>query len=166
MDEADAHPARDELRLPRDHAVEQFAIVGGIGIVPRDDVIGQHTQALDVAARGEELERADADMAGRDARQHRAGLRRFAPDHLPGPDGGECARRGDAQSRHRFGDDIFPQDRPQRRAPVAAARERRRAGALELDVAAHAMRVDDLAEQNPRARSPSCGTKPPNWWPA
>ena len=46
-------------------------------------------------------------------------------------------------SRH----DVFAQHRAEPGAPVAAARERRAAGALELDVAALAVAVDDLAEQ-------------------
>ena len=44
-----------------------------VGVVARDRVLGELAHALDVAARGEELERADADVARRDARQHRAG---------------------------------------------------------------------------------------------
>ena len=49
---------------------------------------------------------------------------------------------------HRLADDVFAQHRTERGAAVAAARKRRRAGPLELDVAADAVRVDDLAEQN------------------
>ena len=46
-----------------------------LGIVAGDDVVGEQAQRLDVAARGEELEGADADVAGRHARQDRAGQR-------------------------------------------------------------------------------------------
>ena len=46
--------------------------------MPRDHVVGEQAQRLDVAARGEELEGADADVARGHARQHRAGQRRLA----------------------------------------------------------------------------------------
>ncbi len=49
---------------------------------------------------------------------------------------------------HRLADDVFAQDRPERGAAVAAAGERGRAGTLQLDVAAHAVAVDDFAEQD------------------
>ena len=55
---------------------------------------------------------------------------------------------GNAQREHGLADDVFAQHRSERGAAVAAARKRRRAGALELDVAADAVRVDDFAEQN------------------
>ena len=55
---------------------------------------------------------------------------------------------GNAERGHRLADDVFAQHRPERGAAVAAARERRRAGPLELDVAADAVGVDDLAEQD------------------
>ncbi len=55
---------------------------------------------------------------------------------------------GNAQREHRLADDIFAQHGAERGATVAAARERRRTRALELDVAAHAIPVDDLAEQD------------------
>ena len=67
---------------------------------------------------------------------------------LAGDDGGERARGRNAQRRHRLADDVFAQHRTQRGAAIAAAREWRRARALELDVAADAVGVDDLAEQD------------------
>ena len=79
--------------------------------------------------------------------------------------GGERARGRNAQRGHRLADDVFPQHRPERGAAVAPARERRRAGALELDVAPHAVRSTTSPSRMARP-SPSCGTKWPNWWPA
>ena len=55
---------------------------------------------------------------------------------------------GMPKCEHRLADDVFAQDRPERGAAVAPARERRRARSLELDVAAHAVLVDHLAEQD------------------
>ena len=55
---------------------------------------------------------------------------------------------GNAECRHRLADDVFAQHRAQRRAAVATARERRRARALELDVAPHAGAIDHLAQQD------------------
>ena len=111
-------------------------------------MVGEPPHAVGVAARGEKLEGADADMARRHAGQHRAGQHGLADHVLAGDDGGERARGRNAQREHRLADDVFAQHRPERRAAVAAAGERRGARALELDVAADAVRVDDLAEQD------------------
>ena len=140
------------LGLPRDHAFQQ-RVIGALGvcrfrIVPGDDVIGQPPHALGIAARREILERADADVAGGDAGEHGPGQRRLAHHALAGHDGGERSRGRNAQCRHRLADDVFAQHRTERGAAVAPARKRRRAGALELDVAADAVGVDHLAEQD------------------
>ena len=152
VDEAHQHPSGDELGLARDHAIEQRAIglglAAGVRVVAGDDVVGQQPQRLDVAARGEELEGADADVARRHARQHRAGQRRLAHHRLAGRHGSERPRGGNAERRHRLADDVFAQHRTQRRAPVAAARERRRPRAFELDVATDAVAAHDLAQQD------------------
>ncbi len=63
-------------------------------------------------------------------------------------DGGERARRRDAERGHRLAHDVLAQHRPERGAPVAAAREGRAPRALELDVAPLAVLADDLAEQD------------------
>ena len=129
-----------------DDAVEQcaIAVVGcaGLGIVPRDDVVGERAERLDIAARGEELEGADADMARGDAGQDGARQGFLAQHLLAGGDGGERPRRRHAERRHRLADDVLAQHRAERRPAVAAAREGRRARALELDVAALAVAVD------------------------
>ena len=105
-------------------------------------------QRLDVAARGEELEGADADVARRHARQHRAGQRRLAHHRLAGRHGRQRPGRGNAERRHRLADDVFAQHRTQRRPPVAAPRERCRPRAFELDVATDSVRAHDLAQQD------------------
>ena len=83
-----------------------------------------------------------------DARQHRARQHGLAHHRLAGGDRRERARGRNAQRRHRLADDVFAQHRAQRRAAVAAARERRGARALELDVAPHARAIDHLAQQD------------------
>ena len=55
---------------------------------------------------------------------------------------------GMPKRKHRLADDVFAQDRPERGAAVAPARERRGPASLELDVAADAVLVDDFAEQD------------------
>ncbi len=152
VDESDQQPARHQIGLPRDHGFEQRAVgplgIGGVRVVPGDDVIGQPPHALGIAARREILEGADANMAGGYAGQHRAGQRHLAHHMLARDDSGERPRGGNAQGKHRLADDVFAQHRAQRGAAIAAARERRRAGPLELDVAADAVGVDDFTEQD------------------
>ena len=132
--------------------IEQGAIgvdlVACIGIVPRDHMVGEQTQRFAVAAGSEELEGADADMAFGNARQHRAGQHGLAHHRLAGGDRRERSRRRNAQRRHRLADDVFAQHRSQRGAAVTAARERRGARALELDVAPHARAIDHLAQKD------------------
>ena len=62
-------------------------------------------------------------------------------------DDGERPRRGDAERVHRLADHVLAQHRPDGRLAVAAARERRAPRALQVQVAAAAVDVDDLAEQ-------------------
>src|SRR6202040_916574 len=91
---------------------------------------------------------ADTDVARRDAGQYRAGQTRLAPNRLAGRHSGKPSGRWNPQRRHRLADDVFAQDRPERRASVAPPGKRRRARPLELDVAAHAVAIDHLAEKN------------------
>src|SRR5271170_921126 len=83
-----------------------------------------------------------------DASQNGAGQSRFAPNRLAS---GHCGKRPSCRNpkrRHTFADNVFTQHRPKRRTSVAAPGIRRRAGPLELDVAAHTGAVDDLAKKN------------------
>ena len=152
MDEADQQPARDQIGLAGDDAFEQRMIgalgLGDIRIVPGDDVVGELAHALGVAARGEELEGADADVARRHAGEHGTGQHGLALNALAGGHRGQRAGGRDAQGKHRLADDVFPQHGAERGAAVAPARERRWSRSLELDVAAHAVLVDHLAKQD------------------
>ncbi len=119
VDEADQQPARDEIGLTRDDAGEQ-GVIGAlcleqVRIVAGDDVVGEPADRAGVAADGEELEGADADVARGDARQHRAGQRGLADDVLAGDDRGERARGRDAEREHGFADDVFTQHRTRAR---------------------------------------------------
>ena len=153
MHEADAEPARDELRLRVDDALEQrecvVAASGRVRVVARERVRREAGERLVVVARGEELERAHADVARGHAREHRARQRALvAHDRLARRHGGERARGGDAERRHRLAHDVLAEHRPERGAPVSTAGERRSPRALQLDVATLAVLADDLAEQD------------------
>ena len=119
-----------------------------IGVVPADYVIRQPPHALCIATRRKILEGSDTNVAGRDAGENSARQRRLPQYALAGHDRGKRARGRNAKPRHRLADNVFAQDRAERGAAVAAAGKRRRAGPLELDVAADAVRVDHLAEQD------------------
>ncbi len=102
VDEADQQPARDQIGLSRDHALQQ-RVIGALGcsrirIVPGDDVIGEPPHALGIAARREILEGSDPDVAGGDPGQHRAGQQGLAHHALAGHHGGERSRGRDAQA--------------------------------------------------------------------
>jgi hypothetical protein len=93
----------------------------GLRVMSYDDVIGQQPQSLHVAARREELEGADANMACGDPRQHGTRQQGFAHDRLAGRHRRERTRGRDPERRHRLADDVFAEHRPERRAAVAAA---------------------------------------------
>ena len=152
MHEADAEPARDEVRLRVDDALEQRQRVipfpCGLRVVAIERVLREGGERLAILAGGEVLERADTDVARGDAREHRAGQDLLAADGLARGDGSERARGGNAERMHGLADEVFAEDGPEGGAAVTAAREGRPAGALELDVAALAVRADHLAEEN------------------
>ena len=125
MDEADQQPLGHQRGLPADHGLEQHAIGFGraprLGVVARDHMVGEQPQRLAIAAGGEELEGAHADVAGGNAGQHRARQFAVAPDRLAGGDGRQRARRRDAEGRHRLAHDVFAQHGPDRGPAVAVA---------------------------------------------
>ena len=150
--EADAQPLRHERRLPRHHALQEGAI-GALGfrgrrVVPVNRVVGQVAERRRVLPGREELESADADVARGHASQHRAGELGVAPHGLARGRGRERPGGGDAERRHGLADQVLAQHGAERRAAVAAARVRRAARALELDIAPAARAVHDLAQQD------------------
>ena len=115
----------------------------------RDHMGGQRRQRILAVAYGEILERPDADMAGRDPGQDRAGQPAlFAPDLIARCHRGQRAGGGHAHRRHEFADQIFAQDRSHPGAPVAPAGERRGPRSLELQVEARAVGGHDLSKQD------------------
>jgi hypothetical protein len=88
MNEADEQPLRYQRCLARDHQVEEGAVpvrgVNRLWVMPRDDVISEAPDRIQILARREELEGANTDVARRDAGQYRAGQRRLAPNRLAG----------------------------------------------------------------------------------
>ena len=88
VDEADAHPFRDQRRLAlRDrfqHCKRRHLCIARFRVVPRDHVVQQLAHAVVIAARGEVLERSDSHMAAADTREHRAGKHIFAKHLLAG----------------------------------------------------------------------------------
>ena len=79
--------------------------------------------------------------------EHGTGQLRLALYRAAGTHDGQGSRRRDSQRMHRLADDVLAQHRPHRRQAVTAARERRRPGALQVDVAQAPVVVDELAEQ-------------------
>lgn len=71
----------------------------------------------------------------------------FAPDVSAGGDDGQRTGGADAQGIQGFADDVFAQHRADRGQSVAAAGERGTAGALQVHVAAEALRVFEFAVQ-------------------
>src|ERR1700722_304119 len=119
MNEADEQPLRYQRCLARDHQVEEGAVpvrgVNRLWVMPRDDVISEAPDRIQIPARREELEGADTDVAPRDAGQYCAGQRRRPPNRLAGRHSGERSGRRNPERRHRLADDVFAQDRPESR---------------------------------------------------
>ena len=117
--------------------------------MPGDGVIGEQSQGIGVVACQKILERPDANVTCRNAGEHRAEERSFlAHDLFARGHRGECPGRGNPKRGHGFADDVLAEHRAERRFAIAAAREVRAPGALQLQVVPCAVGVDDLAEQD------------------
>ena len=88
--------------------------------MPGDGVVGQNTEAFHIAARRKILKRADAQVARCHAGQDAAREHAFAHDALAGQDRRERAGRRDSKRSHRLADDVFADDRTERRPAVTA----------------------------------------------
>ena len=122
--------------------------VGELRVVPRPRVVRKRPQRLLVVVRRRPLHGADADVARGDAREHGAVEHRLAIHRLARRHHRQAAGGRNAERVHRLADDVFPQHRPERGAPVAAAREPRLPCPFQLNVDAIAGRRDLLAEQD------------------
>ena len=133
------HPLRHQRRLARTHGLEQGQR-GALAlrcrrVVPGDGVVGEPTQQVEVAGGAGVLEAAHAQVAAGHAGEHGAGQHDLPLHPASGRDDGQRPRRGDAEGVHRLADDVLAQHRADSGETVAAASERRTAGALEVQVA-------------------------------
>ena len=139
-------------RLPCEDRVEQRDVrlrrIGELRVVPRPRVVRQRPQRRLVVVRRRPLHRADADVARGHAREHGALEHRLAIDRLARRHHGQAPGGRNAERVHRLADDVFPQHRPERGAPVTAAGEPRLPCPFQLNVHAIAGRRDLLAEQD------------------
>ena len=88
-------------------------------------------------------------MTGRHAGEHGAREQPFlAHDAFAGGHGGQRSRRGHAERGHGFADNVFAEHRAEGGLAVAAAREWRAPGALQLQIVTCAVSVDDFTEQD------------------
>ena len=116
MNEADEQPPRYKRCLARDHQVEERAVpvrgVNCLWVMPRDDVISEAPDCIQIPVRREELEGADTDVARRDAGQYRAGQWRLAPNSYrqKAPYKGLCADSGE---KHEPASDIPHREEPE-----------------------------------------------------
>ena len=141
----------DERRLRVDHALEEGEVrvlrLRRVRVVAADRVVREPAHELRPPGHRRVLERADADVARGDAREHGTGQHRLAHDGLPRRDDGERPGGGDPERVHRLTDHVLAQHRADDRLAVAAACERRPPRALQVQVATTTVRIEDLAEQ-------------------
>ena len=135
-------------RIASNSARVRLRRIGELRVVPRPRVVRQRPRGLLVVVRRRPLHGADADVARGHAREHgalehRLAIHRLARRHHRQAPGGRNAERV-----HRLADDVFPQHRPERGAPVTAAGEPRLPRPFQLNVHAIAGRRDLLAEQD------------------
>ena len=147
----DQHPSRQQRRLDGDDRFEQREVGAlgrrGGGMVPRDRVVGEAPQQVDVARGRGVLEAPHPQVAAGDAGEDGARQKRLSLYRAPGAHYGQGSGSRDTESVHRLADDVFAQHRPDDGQAVTAARERRGPGTLEMDVANAPVGVDELAEQ-------------------
>src|SRR4051794_1464949 len=82
VNKTDEQPACNEICLSRSDEFKQREIwsVGstGLGVMASDDVIGEKTNAVEIATGRKELKRSDANMAGGHSGENRPRKRGFA----------------------------------------------------------------------------------------
>ena len=169
MNEADELPLRYKRCVARDHQVEEGAVpicgVNRLWVMPRDDVISEAPDRIQIPARRKELEGADTDVA----RRRRGSVPRRA--WRSRQTGSPVVTAASARVVGIPSAAIASLTMYSRRTGPSAARPspRRENGvgpdALELDVAAHAVAIDHLAEKDGTAVT-ELRHEIPNWWPA
>ena len=166
--EADEHPPRDQRRPGRSttrrySARYGFGGVGGVGVVAGDGVVGERAQRR--PGRRARRRTGTCRPAGGSRRPGRAPRRAATVSRthlLAGGDDRQRPRGRDPERVHRLADQVLAQHRADRGLAVAAAGERRAPRSLEVQVAAAAVDVDHLAEQQrpavAEARRRTCRT--------
>ena len=151
VNKARMHPLRDQRRLAFCHGAQETEIAllgaGEFREMAGDGVIGELADLLRCAMRREVLKGAHAQMARGHPRQDGAGQRTLAKNRLAAGHHRQRARGRNAQRVHRLADQHLAQHRPHRCLAVAPAGKRRAPRALQGNVAAPAVAVDDLADQ-------------------
>jgi hypothetical protein len=126
MDETDEHPLRDERRLRVEHALEENEVraVGlrRLWVVAADRVVREPAQELGPTGHGRVLERADADVARGNTREHGTRQHRLAHDGLSCRDDGERPGGRNPERAHGLSDHVLTQHRADDGLAVAAAR--------------------------------------------
>ena len=115
--------------------------------MPGDCVVRQPAHALVIAPRREILEGADPQVTVGDAGQDGARQGLVAKNVFAAGDYRQGAGGGDAQRMQGFAHQNFTQHRAECRLAIAIAGKRRAAGTLKGDVAAPAVAINDLADQ-------------------
>jgi hypothetical protein len=145
------HPPGHQRCLRPGHAPEQVEVavrgISGLRVVPADGVVGQRAQPLPVAGRGSVLECAHPQVARGDPGKHRTRQLPLAKNPLAGSHHRERPRGRDPQALHGLTDQVLAQHRAHRGLAVAAARKRGAPRPFQVQVAAAAVDVDHLAEQ-------------------
>ncbi len=151
VNEPEEHPLSHQRGLGGDHRLEQCQIgalgLRGARVVTGDRVVGEAAQEGDVTRGGGVLEAAHAQMAARDPGEHGTWQQGLAAHQAPRRHDRQGAGRRDPECVHGRADDVLAQHRADRSQAVAAARERRAPGALEVEVAKMTIGVDDLTQQ-------------------
>lgn len=156
------HPPGDQRRLALGHRFQEGQ-AGPVGL-PRfrvmagDGVVGEPAHLLRGTVGREILESAHPQVAGGHAGEDGAGQGAFAEHRLAGGHHRQGPGGGNAQGMHGLADQHLPQHGPHRRLAVAPAGEGRAPGALEGDVPAPAVAVDDFPDQQ-RPAVPKLGVE-------
>src|SRR5260370_15428624 len=119
----------------------------GLRIMPGDRIVRQRACGFRVALCGEILKGAHAEVARRNPGQDGSRQDCFPKDAFTRGHRSQSTGGRHAQLRHGLAYDVLAQDGTERGSAVAATGEGRTAGALELDVVAHAVTPHYLPQQ-------------------
>ena len=119
----------------------------GLRIVAGDRIVCQPACPLGIALGGKILEGSHAEVACRYPSEHSSRQDCVAKHPLPCGHCGKGSRGRNTQRCHGLAQDVLTQNRTQRGSAVPTAGERGAARTLELDIVAHTIAPQDLAQQ-------------------